>query len=176
MVFLEFAVLAGGVALLVATYRSRKKGTPFYPTPATAIREAFHEVGLQPGEKLYDLGAGTGRVLLIAEREFGAKAIGYELSFLFYVIAKINLWFHRSRAELHFGNFLETDLRDADVIFCFLVERALPRVEEKLKRELKPGARIIYYGFAPPTLASPKIIPVRGEWKLFILKQQKTAL
>jgi ubiquinone/menaquinone biosynthesis C-methylase UbiE len=31
--------------------------------------------GIKKGEKLYDLGAGNGRILVIAEKEFGLKSI-----------------------------------------------------------------------------------------------------
>ena len=168
MAILELTILILGILLLVSTHRVRKIGSPFYPTPLAAIRYALREVATRPGEKLYDLGAGTGRVLLIAEKEFGAKAIGYEMSFLFYVIAKINLWLHGSHAELHFGNFLKKDLRDADVIFCFLVARALPKVEDKLMTELRPGARIICYGFPTSSWKPIKTIPISGRCNIFI--------
>ena len=51
-------------------------GLPSVPTKPDRIRKALKLVNLQPDEMLYDLGAGDGRVLLIAAREFGAKAIG----------------------------------------------------------------------------------------------------
>ncbi len=168
MALIQIAILVSGIALLIVTSYLSKRGTPFYPTPLSAIRDALREVHLKPGERFYDLGAGTGRALIVAGREFGARAAGYELSPLFYAIAKINLWLRRSRAELHFGNFLDADLRDADVVFCFLIGRVLPAVEEKLKAEIKPGTRIICYGFPLARMKPAKILPVRQRWKLFL--------
>ncbi|MBU6142229.1 class I SAM-dependent methyltransferase [Patescibacteria group bacterium] len=168
MAWLELAVLVGGIALLAATYRIRKRGTPFYPTPARAIHGALQRAGLKPGDRFYDLGAGTGRVLIAAEREFGARAVGYELSPLFYVIAKMNLWLHRSQAELRFGNFFNADLRDADIVFCFLVGRVMQRVEEKVQVDLKPNARVLVYAFPFPGLEPRETIPVRKEWNMFL--------
>ena len=49
-------------------------GLPSVPTKQERIRKALQLVNLQPHEILYDLGAGDGRVLLIAAREFNAKA------------------------------------------------------------------------------------------------------
>ena len=54
-------------------------GLPPVPTKPERIRKALKLANLQPDEVLYDLGAGDGRVLLIAARDFGAKAIGIEV-------------------------------------------------------------------------------------------------
>ena len=55
-------------------------GLPSKPTKPDRIRKALQLVGLKTNEVLYDLGAGDGRVLLIAAKEFGAKAVGIEVA------------------------------------------------------------------------------------------------
>ena len=50
-------------------------GLPPVPTKPGRIQKALKLANLQPDETLYDLGAGDGRVLLIAARDFGAKEI-----------------------------------------------------------------------------------------------------
>src|SRR5512133_3897981 len=54
-------------------------GLPSVPTKPERIRKALKIVDLQPDEVLYDLGAGDGRVLLIAADECRAKAVGIEI-------------------------------------------------------------------------------------------------
>src|SRR5215208_4397136 len=54
-------------------------GLPLVSTKTERIRKALKLANLQPNEVFYDLGAGDGRVLFIAVREFGAKAIGIEV-------------------------------------------------------------------------------------------------
>jgi cyclopropane fatty-acyl-phospholipid synthase-like methyltransferase len=54
-------------------------GVPWVPTREARIRKALQLAKLQPGESLYDLGAGDGRVLLIAAKEFDAQAVGIEI-------------------------------------------------------------------------------------------------
>lgn len=44
------------------------------------VRKMLKLADLQPGETLYDLGSGDGRILIIAATEFKAKAIGIELN------------------------------------------------------------------------------------------------
>src|SRR5512138_3748991 len=54
-------------------------GLPPVPTKPERIQKALKLANLQPNEILYDLGAGDGRVLIIAARDFGAKAVGLEI-------------------------------------------------------------------------------------------------
>ena len=54
-------------------------GLPWVPTHYKRIRKALDLAQLRPGEVLYDLGAGDGRVLIVAAREYKARAIGIEI-------------------------------------------------------------------------------------------------
>jgi hypothetical protein len=54
-------------------------GLPPVPTRPERIHKALKLANLQPNATLYDLGAGDGRVLLVAARDFGAKAVGVEI-------------------------------------------------------------------------------------------------
>jgi len=158
------------LAVFASFYFPRRSGAPYFPTPDDALREAFRRADLKPHEKFYDLGAGTGPAIRIASDEFGANAIGFEIAPFIYSIARIKLLLKKSRATLRFENLWNADIHDADVVFYFLAERVTAKVEEKLKRELKPGTRVIAYTFGLPTLKPETIIPVRGEWKMLIYK------
>ena len=50
-------------------------GLPSKPTKPDRIRAALKLANLQPDEVFYDLGAGDGRVLIIAAKEFNAKLL-----------------------------------------------------------------------------------------------------
>lgn len=167
-IIIETAIFIAGAAIIISAQRARKSGAPYFPTPARAIRAALTEAGLRPGERFYDLGAGTGNALLIAEKYFSARATGFEISLLPYLIGKINLFVHRSHATLIAKNFFEADLKDADVIFCFLAIRTMQKMEDKIKTGLRPGARVIVYAFPLPTMTPTKIATIHGQWKMFI--------
>jgi SAM-dependent methyltransferase len=166
VIIIAFVALA--VMIFASAYRAQKSAAPFFPTPKSAIRVALRDVALGPGELFYDLGAGTGKALLIAEKEFGGRATGFEISVLFYFIAKINLLLHRSRATLRAKNLFDQNLHDANVVFCFLFPPVMQKIENKLKAELKPGTRVIVYAFPLPTMAPTKVSTVHGKWKMFI--------
>lgn len=99
---------------------------------------------IKPGEKFCDLGCGDGKVVLAAAKQ-QAKAIGYDISLLLYVIAKTRSWFSKGQVEIKFRDFWLVDLGDMDIVFFFLIPRIFPKMKAKLEKELKPGSRVITY-------------------------------
>src|SRR5579864_7771899 len=52
---------------------------PYYPTPELVVRRLLDFGGLKPGETMFDLGSGDGRIVFLAAQLFRANAIGVEL-------------------------------------------------------------------------------------------------
>ena len=55
-----------------------EKLAPYYPTPETIVEKMLQLGGLKPGEKVFDLGSGDGRIVIIAAQKFHANAVGVE--------------------------------------------------------------------------------------------------
>src|SRR3954467_8469499 len=72
-----FIVLLGCAA--VAQTPEGGKLAPYYPTPETIVQKMLQLGGLKAGEKMYDLGSGDGRIVIMAADKFHADAIGIEL-------------------------------------------------------------------------------------------------
>jgi ribosomal protein L11 methylase PrmA len=109
---------------------------------------------VKPGEVVYDLGCGDGRVLIIAVQEFGARGVGIEIDLLRYRVAR---WRVRKlgledQIELIQGSFHQHDIASADVVTIYLVQRMINRLAPKLVRELRPGVRIVSNTFIVPGL------------------------
>jgi cyclopropane fatty-acyl-phospholipid synthase-like methyltransferase len=123
---------------------------PWVPLSNKEIRRMLSLAGVKPGEKVYDLGSGDGRILIIAAREFGAETVGYEISILPYIISKIRIAFARlqDKIKINFSSFYKTDLSEADVITVFLLPEAMKKLSPIFRKGLKPGARIVSYAFA----------------------------
>ena len=161
-------LLGCGSAILMSMELARRSAAPFFPSTKSVMRRAMKEADLKPGELFYDLGAGTGTSLIIADKEFGARAIGFEINILPYLIAKIKIFIFRSHAKMIFRSLFNQNLKEADVVFCFLLPRTMEKLEPKLKAELKPGARLIAYTFPPPKFTPKKVITISDEWKIYI--------
>lgn len=163
-------LLGCGGAILLSMQIARKSAAPYFPSSAETVRLALRTAGLKSGEIFYDLGAGTGQAVVIADKEFGAHAVGSEISLLPYLVAKLRIFFSGSKATVIFKDLFTQDTREADVVFCFLADRVLGRVADKLKRELKPGARIVSYAFTFPGMTPEKVVAVHGAWKLYLYR------
>jgi cyclopropane fatty-acyl-phospholipid synthase-like methyltransferase len=127
-------------------------GAPWEPTPGAKVRRMLDMADLRPGETVYDLGSGDGRVLIVAVREYRAQAVGIEIDPLRFVwtwLRLIVLGLH-GQARVVFGNLFKQDVSGADVVTVYLTRLANERLVEKLQRELRPGARVVSHYFTFP--------------------------
>jgi len=113
---------------------------------------AMAEVG--PDDLLYDLGCGDGRMLVTAVRRYGARAVGIEIDPLRYLWCQflITILGLRERIRIVYGDFYAQDLRDANVVTCYLLQRTNEKLEAKFKQELSPEARVVSHEFTFPGL------------------------
>jgi SAM-dependent methyltransferase len=125
-------------------------GPPFVPTPKKTVQDMMKLAAIKPGDIVYDLGCGDGR-LLIAAAEKGAVAIGYELSMPTYLLARFRT-FGRTNISVRYGDFWKKDLSDADVIVCYLLMQKMKIFEETIWLRLKPGARVVSHSFTLPNI------------------------
>src|SRR5256884_8052357 len=73
------AVVIFGCAALRAQSGDAEKLAPYYPTPETIVTKMLEMGGLKAGEKMFDLGSGDGRIVIMAAQKFHADATGGEM-------------------------------------------------------------------------------------------------
>lgn len=146
-------ILMLGLALLVMTLVSLGSyvagGAPFVSTSKRLTRAIVSIADIQPGETVYDLGCGDGRFLIEANKFYGAKAVGIEISPVICLLARVTAWIQDADVALHCANLKTVDFSNADVIFCYLVPDVLEFLAGRF-HELKPGSRIISRRFEIP--------------------------
>jgi predicted RNA methylase len=118
------------------------------------VRRMLEMAKVGPKDVVYDLGCGDGRMVLAAALRYHARAVGIEIDPLRYLWCQflITILFQRKRVRIIFGNLFTKDLSEADVVMCYLMPDALAKLENKLKKELKPGTRVVSNRFSFPTL------------------------
>lgn len=120
-------------------------GLPPVPTKPERIRKALQLANLQPGETLYDLGAGDGRVLFIAVRDFGAKAVGLEIG----PIQCALIWLRSvasgfgDQVQVRWENYFKANLQDADVVFVYATSKEVMKLAPHLEEQMKKGSRLV---------------------------------
>ena len=120
-------------------------GIPWVPTIERRIRKALELADVKPGETFYDLGCGDGRVLVLAARLRGARAIGIEISPLHCLVARLRAQIAGvgKQVTIRWGNFYKADLGDADVVYQFGHSQYAERLRSQLERQLRAGARVV---------------------------------
>ncbi len=104
---------------------------------------------LRAGEVFFDLGAGDGRTVVMAAKDFGARAVGVELredlaKKALGMIYEQNL---QDRITIVNGDMFSVDLTSADVIFLYLTTSANEKIKPKLETELKQGVRVVSHDY-----------------------------
>ena len=147
-----FSLLVG--ALFATTAYSVFFGAPYVPTDNDRVAAMLRLSGLKPGEKLVDLGSGDGRIVIAAAKA-GAIAEGWEISPYLWLLShwKIRHAGLQGRARVRLGTYWAEKFHDADVVTLFLITMQMPRMERKLRAELRPGSRVVSYAFKFPTWA-----------------------
>jgi hypothetical protein len=114
---------------------------------------------LKSGERIVDLGAGDGRILIAAARDFGANGFGVEIDPIRTLLARI---FIRTRSvhksvKVYWRNLFDTDFQGVDLVTIYLTRDTNRKVRPFLDDRCDPGTRIVSYAFPVPGW-SPSII------------------
>ncbi len=124
---------------------------PWLPTKQGDVERILKLAEIKTGEVFYDLGCGDGRLVGVASRA-GAKASGFDISLLPYLLARLRLAREKGNPKIIFKNFFKQDLSKADIVYLFLTPPVMTKVKDKLVAGLKKGTRVISYAFAIPGL------------------------
>jgi SAM-dependent methyltransferase len=135
-------VLAGGAPL-------REPDVIFEPTPQRRVDAMLAMARVRPGEKVYDLGCGDGRIAITAAKKFRAHAVCIDIDPERVAEARANVAAAgvADRVEVRLGDLFETDLSDADVVTLYLLQELNERLRPTLLRDLRPGSRVVSHVF-----------------------------
>ena len=146
-------------------------GAPLVVIPKRAARRMIEAAKLKPEEVAYDLGAGTGRLMIIAKREYDRDVRGIELPPLFWFMGRVNLMVHGIRTKrLERGNFFKKDFCGADVCFAFLMPKTMEKLKPKFEREMRKGSRVVSYAFPVAGWTPERIIKEEGIGAIYLYR------
>lgn len=140
LIFTLMALLTAVASLFVRV--------PYVPTKKQVAQKMIKVAHLKKDDTVYDLGCGDGRLLFEAEKSVKIHAKGYELAPIPYFFAKIQQVFLKSKTNIQMANFFGADLKDANIIFCYLSPDIMVKLYKKIKKECKKGTKIISNTFS----------------------------
>lgn len=133
---------------------------PWWRTSHKTARAICKLAKIKKGDLIYDLGSGDGTALITAAKEFGASGVGIEIDPLRHWISRVRIQTNGVSKKITVirKDFFKQNIKDADVVFVYLVPKALDKLLPKFRKELKKGTRIISFVYEMK-------LPLKGEDK-----------
>ena len=133
---------------LVWTHAALARDVPFVPTPEAVVDEMLALAKVGPGDVVYDLGSGDGRIVIAAAKQ-GARAVGIDIDPQRIREARSNARQARvdDRVEFRQGDLFKSDISEATVVTLYLLTAVNRQLRPKLLSELKPGTRVVSHAF-----------------------------
>ena len=137
----------------------------FAVTPQPLADAMLRLAHVTKDDVVYDLGSGDGRIVVLAAQKYGAQGVGIEID---HALVEISREVAREGAIADRVAFVEGDLFTADiskatVVMLWLSATVNQRLEAKLRRELRPGTRIVSRQFPIGGWAPDRTIAVGDE-------------
>lgn len=141
-------------------YQRSMKVSPM-PTPASTRKSMIGNIRHPAPKVIAELGSGWGGIAIAVARMYpDAQVIGFEGSLMPLLFSKLRQRLHPKLKNLRFvkKNFFDHDMRDVDVVLCYLSNPHMAQLEPKLHSEMQNGAEII-----SSTFYMPHWLPCRQE-------------
>ena len=134
---------------------AREPDVIFVPTPNDVVARMLELAQVTPGDTVYDLGCGDGRIVIAAAQKYGARGVGIDIDPHRIAEARENAQRAGVAGRVRFvlGDLFETDISPATVVTLYLLTELNIKLRPKLLAELRPGTRVVSHAFA------------MGEWK-----------
>lgn len=152
-------------------------GVPYYPSSKLVYEEILKLIPADRPMRFIDLGCGFGTLLLyISKHRPLCRCEGLEISPMAWFVTKIRFLVYRlmkkRKCYVMFKDLFNFDLSSYDIVYTFLAPPPMPKVWEKVVKEMPEGSIFISNTFEAPAQAS-RIIPLEGKLQknLFIYKR-----
>jgi SAM-dependent methyltransferase len=136
----------------------------YVPTPQDVVEKMLELAKVRKTDTVVDLGCGDGRIVVTAARQYGCKAIGYDIDPECVRMSRENVARHKvgGLVTVEHKDLFTVDLRGADVVALYLPSPLTGRLLPQLG-QLRPGARVVSHAFAIPGLAPDREVKVLSE-------------
>jgi hypothetical protein len=148
------------------------KDVIWVPTPDDVVERMLTMAQVTPNDSVWDLGAGDGKIAIMAAKKFGARATGIEYNPDMVKHANANAQTAgvagagQGKAVIRHGDIFATDFSSATVITLYL----LPALNMKLRPTLlsmRPGTRVVSHSFSMEDWEADEISTMDGRRAYF---------
>jgi predicted RNA methylase len=152
---------------------------PDIPTPQSVVERMLEAGRVKPGDTVYDLGSGDGRIVIAAAQIYGAKAVGVELrpDLCEKARERVKSLGLEDKVSIVEGNALHVDLSAADVVTMYFTTMSNERLRPNLEHWLKPGSRVVSNQFQVKGWKAAQVVRVKAgsmEHTIYVYEVGKT--
>ncbi|HJR61514.1 MAG TPA: methyltransferase domain-containing protein [Vicinamibacterales bacterium] len=128
----------------------RRPDIHWVPTPPAVVDAMLKLADVKPTDVVYDLGCGDGIIVTTAAQKYGARAVGIDIDpqRVKEATERAQKMGVSDKVEIRQGDLFEADIRDATVVTLYLLQSLNIKLMPKLKKELKPGTRVVSQSFS----------------------------
>jgi len=136
----------------------------FVPTPHDVVERMLAIAKVGPGDILYDLGSGDGRIPIAAAKKYGIRAYGIDIDPERIKEANANAKKAGVTKLVTFKqqDLFKADFKDATVVTLYLLPDLNEKLRPRLWAELKPGTRIVSHQFAMGNWKPEQTVDLNG--------------
>lgn len=122
---------------------------PYVPTPPEVVDKMLELARIRPGDLVYDLGCGDGRIVIAAASRFGARGVGIDIDPQRIAEAKANAITTgvADRTRFEVGDLFKSDFSDADAVMLYLLPAVNVQLRPQLWQQLRIGTRVVSHQF-----------------------------
>lgn len=157
-------VLVLAVLPLTAQWEEQVGDVPYVPTPPEVVEAMLKLAGVKPGDIVYDLGCGDGRIVIAAAQKFQARGVGVDINPERIREASENAKNAGVTDRVRFveKDLFEVEIKEATVVTLYLLSDVNLRLRPKLLKDLRPGSRIVSHAFDMGDWQPEKQLEVNG--------------
>jgi protein-L-isoaspartate O-methyltransferase len=149
---ISFVIFLIGMIFLI-------QGAPYVASDDDSIDQMIKLIKKYSPDHILDMGSGNGKVVIALAKQ-GYLVDGVELNPLLVLrsrraIRKAGL---SGKAKVKWGNFWSFNTQGYDLITLYAIKHIMPKLETKLKNELKPGSTVVSNYFIFPNLKPTKML------------------
>jgi len=124
------------------------KDVIWVPTSDGLVTRMLKMAEVTAADRVYDLGAGDGKIAIAAARDFGARAVGIEYDPQLARLAQCYVQADGlgERVQIIHGDIFETDFSSATVVTLYLLPELNVRLRPTILK-MKPGTRVVSHSF-----------------------------
>ena len=154
-------------------------GAPYVPTPTSIVDRMLTLAKIGPADYVIDLGSGDGRLVITAVSKYkarGGMGVDIDRDLVRQATANAKKAGVDNRVKFVEGNLFAADVEQATVVMLYLLPSMMGDVEAKLRKELKPGTRVVSHDYPLPSWTPIDVVSFDTQEKVPISGTTRTVL